>query len=392
MASAVTKFIKNLPEKSLKLYFSGVHPGVAEDVDWDASERSIRKALLEISSTISGDPSALLSSDAERIDSLTDELGQSILKHFVKDDELDDYYGLANEHDRVLWMFLKDNSRFAEVEDWWYVDTRRQGRMWEAFKGPKDIQIATEENCLSAFETKLKKLFRAAGKMKVEVYERTRFNADENDTNVIQIMVYREDLPSTQLAFENEDLISQIVRPIKEVALTYEPATGHIEIIAEGKEHRKSIAIILSETLLQSPIDGERIALKQYDIQKLLKPAVLSFDIEDGIESVKVTMLKVARPNSNNTVTLDVATKEERKIYDVSKEYFGDNDPLKSGFRLKQVRISVKFMPDHESRKGKVLHVTIRDPNGCNLKSKSQKEKLIGEKYFERWELVEPVQ
>ena len=46
----------------------------------------------------------------------------------------------------------------------------------------------------------------------------------------------------------------------------------------------------------------------------------------------------------------------------------------------------------HESRRGKVLHVTIREPNGCNLKSKSQKEKLIGEKYLERWELVETVQ
>ena len=392
MTSAISRFIKNLPEKPLKGYFSGVHPGIAENIDWDAGDREIRKALLEMSSTITGDTLAELGSDAERIDALTDELGQSILKHFVKDDELDDYFQLANEHDRVLWMFLRDNKRFAEVEDWWYFDTKRQGRMWEAFIGPDNIQIASGESHLSTFEAKLKELFRSAGKMKVEIYERIRSDADENETDVIQIMVYREDLPSTQLAFEEENLISRIVRPVKEVALTHEPATGQIEIIAEGKEHRKSIAIIFSKTLLQSPIEGENISLKQYDIQKLLNPVVLSFDPEDGIESVRVTMLKVARPNSNNTVTLDVATKEERRIYDVSKEYFGDNDPLKSGFRLKQVRISIKFMPDHESRRGKVLHVTIREPNGCNLKSKSQKEKLIGEKYLEHWELVETVQ
>jgi hypothetical protein len=263
--------------------------------------------------------------------------------------------------------------------------------MWEAFKGTENISIGAHEHQLSAFKDKLLELFRAAGKIKVEIYERTRSDAEENETDVIQIVVYREDLPSTQLAFEDENLVSRIFRPVKEIALTYEPTTGYIEIIAEGKEHRRSIAIIFSETLLQSPIDGESIPLKQYDIQKLLNPMVLSFDTEDGIESVKVTMLKVARPNSNNNVTLDVATKEERSIYDVSKEYFGGNDPLKSGFRLKQVRISIRFMPDHESRKGKILHVTIRVPNGCNLKSKSHKEKLIGEKYLERWELLETV-
>ena len=389
MTSTISRLIKNLPEKSLNSYFSKFHPSIAENIKWDASGKEIRKALLEMSSKITGDTLASLRSEAERIDALTDELGQSILKHFVNDDELNGFYQLVNEHDRVLWLFLRDSSRFAEVEDLWYFDTKRQGRMWDAFIGPNNIQISLSENHHSKFKAKLKELFRSAGKMKVEIYERTRSYIDEDETNAIQIMVYREDLPSTQLAFEKEDLISQIVRPVKEVALIYEPATGQIEIIAEGKEQRKSIAIIFSETLLQAPIRGKNIPLKKYNIQKLLNPVVLSVDPKDGIEYVRVTMLKVARPNSNNTITLDVATKEERGIYDLSKEYFGANDPLKSGFRLKQVRISIKFLPDHESRFGKILHVTIRVPNGCNLKSKTQKEKLIGEKYLEQWELVE---
>ena len=105
-----------------------------------------------------------------------------------------------------------------------------------------------------------------------------------------------------------------------------------------------------------------------------------------------MTRLKVAPLNSNNNVTLDIPTNEERSIYQVASAYFGDNNPLKSGFRLTKARISIKFMPDQESRRGKVLHVVLREPNGCNLKSKTQKEKLIGEKYLERWELVEPMQ
>ena len=179
---------------------------------------------------------------------------------------------------------------------------------------------------------------------------------------------------------------------MKEVALTYEPTSGHIEVVAEGKRQRKEIAKIFSEALLEKPIDGQGIPLRHYDIQKLLKSKALSTDPEDGIEFAKVTQLKVAPLNSNNNVTLDVPTNEDRSIYQVANAYFGDNDPLKSGFRLKKARISIKFMPDQESRRGKVLHVELREPNGCNLKSKTQKEKLIGEKYLERWELVERMQ
>ena len=392
MSSEISKFIKNVPVESLKTYFNDAHSDLVVDVDWDSDDKSIRNSLLAISEEVTGEKLASLRFDTERVNALTDEVGQSILQHFIGDEEVEEYYQLENEFDRVLWMYLKDAERFLRVEDCWYTDTKRQGRMWEAFVGPEKLNISTEDDNISSFKKKLLELFRAAGNIKVEVYKRTRPDGEGGEIEIIQIMVYREDLPSTQLAFENENLISKTVRLVKEVALTYEPNNGHIEIIAEGKENRKAITKIFSETLLQSQIEGENLPLKQYDIQSLLKPRALSFDPADGIESVKVTMLKVARPNSNNTVTLDVATREDSNIYDVSKEYFGDNDPLRFGFRLNQVRISIKFMPDNESRRGKILHVKIREPNGCDLKSKSQKEKLIGDKYLVQWDLIKTIQ
>lgn len=392
MATAITRLIKNLPKESLETFFSGVHSEIADSIDWDADQRTVRKSLLEAASIAVGVPLAKLRSDAERIDALTDELGQSILKHSLQDNELSDYYELVNEHDRALWLFLTDQERFRLVEDLWYVDTNRQSRMWDGFLGPQDCLLDTSEKQLSTFKEKLLALFRAAGKIKVDVYDRTHVDGEDEEITVTQIMVYREGLPSTQLAFKDNNLVRRVFRPVKEVALTYEPISGHIEVVAEGKEQRKEIAKIFSEALLEKPINGQGIPLRRYDIQKLLKSKALSTDSEDGIEFAKVTQLKVAPLNSNNNVTLDIPTNEERSIYQVASAYFGDNNPLKSGFRLTKARISIKFMPDQESRRGKVLHVVLREPNGCNLKSKTQKEKLIGEKYLERWELVEPMQ
>ena len=389
MSTNISKFINNTPVKALQNYFEAVCNDLIVDIDWKADEKSIRKLLISIADSLTGESLALLKSDTERVNALTDELGQSILKHSIFDEEIKEYYQLENEHDRVLWLFLKDSNRFRQVEDCWYTDTGRNGRMWDAFIGPQEIEVSKDENDISAFKDKILELFRADGKIQVDIYERTRAESEDNQIELIQVMVYREDLPSTQLAFEEENLVSKIIRQVKEVALTYEPKSGYIEVVVEGKENRKSIPKIFSEVLLKSPIEGEKIPLKRYNIQSLLKQRTLSFDTVDGIESVDVTMLKVSRPNSYNTVTLDVSTKEESSIYEISKEYFGDNDPLKSGFKLKQVRISIKFMPDDERRRGKILHVKIREPNGCDLKSKSQKEKLVGDKYLEKWGLVE---
>ena len=241
MSSDISRLIKNTPITSLQKYFEAVHNDLIVDVDWDAEEKFVKKSLLSVAESLTGEKLAVLKSDAERVNALTDELGQSILKHFVFDGEIEDYYKLENEHDRILWFFLKDSQRFRQVEDCWYTDTGRNGRMWDAFIGPQEVEVSKDDSDISAFKNKILELFRADGKIHVDIYERTRAESEDNQIELIQVMVYREDLPSTQLAFEEENLVSKIVRPVKEVALTYEPKSGYIEVVVEGKENRKSI-------------------------------------------------------------------------------------------------------------------------------------------------------
>ncbi|MEW8284839.1 MAG: hypothetical protein AB2697_02535 [Candidatus Thiodiazotropha endolucinida] len=391
MSAELKRLIKNLPKDSLEAYFTKFHADVVDDFDWSVEEKTVKKSLKEICFELIGDPFALMNARAERIDTLTDELGQSMLFHSVDDEEVEEYSKLENEYDRAAWLFLKDDDRFSQVEDSYYVDTRRHGRMYDGFIGPKNVSVQFDGDPLKVFKAKVLELYRAAGNIKVEHYKRMRPEGEDQEIEVIQIMVYREDLPIMVRTFEEKELVTRTFKPVKEFALTYEPKEGVIEVVTEHSDKRKDVALIFSETLLKSPIKGEKIPLKQYSIQKLLNPVELSFDPSDGIASVKVTRLKVARPNSNNTVTLDVSAKENARIYDISKDYFGENDPLKTGFRLKEVRISIKFKPDSDNRRGITIHVNIGEPNRCNLKDKSQKERLIGEKYLKQWELVETI-
>lgn len=75
----------------------------------------------------------------------------------------------------------------------------------------------------------------------------------------------------------------------------------------------------------------------------------------------------------------------------LSAQWFDTNDPLRSGFQLSQVKIIIQFMPNEESRRGKVIPVKISYPNGCDLKSKTEKERLITDKYLKRWGLLREI-
>lgn len=390
MNSEVSKYIRSLPASSLKKYFEFTPQEIVSAIEWNKPDKAIKKKITQQIGEVSGPALAKLTEDVQRIASLTDEIGQSILARLVTDAEHPEYSQLINEIDRSLWLFIKDSARFALAREFWHADVNRHSRIWSAYRCAANAAFSEKEEHIEKFKSGILALYHSIGKIRIDIHQRARADSD-NHENIFQIVVYREDLPVTRLKFKEEDVVEETVRPVIEISLTYEPKTGDIEVVADGEESRRSIAKIFAESILQSPIPGEKIPLKEYDIQKLLKETVLSFDASDGIEWVKVTQLKVAPYGNYNSITLDIGNKEHRNIYAVSREHFGDKDPLRANFRLIQVRITIKFLPDNESRRGKPLHVKLRDPHGCDLKSKTSKERLIGEKYLARWGLVKTI-
>ena len=72
MNSAISRLINKLPVASLEAYFTAVHSEAVEDLDWEEETSALKKMLLDITEKINGETLAHLTSDAERIDSLTD--------------------------------------------------------------------------------------------------------------------------------------------------------------------------------------------------------------------------------------------------------------------------------------------------------------------------------
>jgi len=350
------------------------------------------KPLLKAIDELSDNDKAIHFDNAERVDEMTDEIGQNALLSVVSDEDRDAYENLEGAHARALFIFLRDNKAFSRAENIRKSDAYRKGQMWNGFIGPKDVEVSNNVEDIRAFKQKIVEHFRITGNVKVEVFARDKIHDDGNDLRITHIMVYHEDMPTSYNKFEDSDtIVPMIIRPVVEMTLTYEPESGSIEVIAKGREHREKVAKILSETLLHTEIDGERIPLKHYDIAHLLRPFAFPTDPEDGIESVKVQMLMLNPQDSYNKIALEATAKEQKTIYDLSQEWFDANDPLRNNLKLAKVKFVIHFAPDSQSRRGKNIAVTISHPNGCDLKGKTHKEQLIASKYLKRWAILKEI-
>ncbi len=386
---SIAKFIRNTPVNDLRTYFDRQGFDLQESVNWEAPEREIVKPLLKLVDDLSESERAALTTDSERIAVMTDELGQMALLSVVPDrNQLET---MENSFARALWVFLNDPLAFRRAEEVRYADNYRQGRMWDGFLGPAGVAVEPDAEQVTELKNSVMAYFRS-NRAVVEIYRRTRPNFDEPDSDLVQVTVYREGLPDTYLEFDGDELARRHRRPVYEAAMTYEPAAGVIEVVAQGRECREDLARMFAETLLRREIETERVPLRRYDLALLMHPFEFPTDPEDGIDSVKLVLLRL-RPydDPGKRITLEATRKAFGSIHSAAKDWFDQHDPLHAGFVATQARLSIKFHPDSESRRGKVLPVTITMPNGCDLKSKTDKERLIGKKYLARWGLVREI-
>ena len=297
---------------------------------------------------------------------------------------------LESAVERSRWVYLHEPNNFRHAEDIRYADQYRFGRNWASYQSEPGVPLSTDPVSLQAFESQLRKLFGLGEKVKVEFFQRSLPDGDGDEMEVIQVMVYQEGLPDSYLEFAGDDIVARIRRPVSEHAVTYSPDSGVIEVVASGRERRDNIAKAFTQDLLKQPIEAEQVPLRRYDLQPLMQQPNLDTDPEDGIESVEVVMIKLKDLGGQGRLTLEVPACSYMNLYDYAREFFGDCNPLIAGcFVPMQAKLSIRFRPENGAKRGKVLPVKISMPNGCDLRSRTDRERLIGEKYLGRWGLLE---
>lgn len=392
--TAVAKVMRNTPPHRLRDYFvaRGLEMILATTTG-GAVLRSTTAALLRAMEMFGETDQAILNADFERIQEMTDEAGQWAILHAPGGDQgRQTLRNLSNPHERAMWLFLNDPERFRRAEEVRYTDTRRQGRMWSGFVGPRQLVASRDPASVAQFEERVRTLF-GSRNAKLDLFERSRIGRDNRTEQVVQAVIYRDGLPDAGLEFNAlGELELHLRRPVFEVAITYDPASGVIEVVAQGVEHRARLARLFAEVILRQGILGLRIPLRQFDLSRLLTPCDFPSDPEDGIEAVKVTSLKL-RPQEPEPVNLELNAdwRSRHTVHELARQWLIAGNVLQEHFEAVEATISVRLRPTRGSGRRRTVNVTISLPNGCSLKSKTEKERQICDKYLPRWGVVKDV-
>ena len=382
-------FIRHTSRDALRSYFDKRGLTLPDDFDWTKSQPAIGKDLIALVGKLSESDRDRLNTDAERLTEMTDEPGQAALTNVIKGQAA--FECLVSAHDRAVWAFLNMPTEFGHAEQSRFADERRRKKMWDGWVAMPDLVLKRDDKSLAVFKNSIRDQF-GSHHVHVDIFDRDRRIAGGKRVPIVQIVIYRDGLPTDDLAFgtTKDELVRRSRRPVLEAALTYEPEGGVVECVASDRETREELLRGMARDLMGIDLKGNRLPFKKYRLEGLLKPHSFPTDDADGIASVEVRSLRLM-PMDDQTerVFLETAAKSTRTIWEMARSHFGATDPLAGGFVCTQARLAIGFHPAKSGGRGKVISLVITMPHSCNLGDHTAREQMIGEKYLQTWKLLQ---
>ena len=342
--TALSAFLRKTPGEALREYFDRPEIGLPTEFDWSVPEAELSRPLLGAIEKMSRVQRDRISNDAERVHALSDEPGQAAIYSVAEDPAFLD--GLANPHARSLWMFLNAQDRFRHAEEVRFTEDRRRGRMWAGYMTDAGCVVQRDASARHAFISAIKE-FSGAAHAHVDIFDRVRTTHEGDECDLVQVTIYREGRPDDLLRFDDKgSLVRQAYRPVFEAAVTYEPATGGIEVIANDKATRGEIVKATVTHLLGIEFKENRLPLRCYDLSVLLTPYDFPVDPEDGIEGVEVRELRLMPiDDSSRRVTLENMARADGTIWSMADEMFQERTPLRDGFVITRAKTRGEACP-----------------------------------------------
>lgn len=331
---------------------------------------------------------------AERIVLLSDAAGQDVIEGFIHDifDENDReaFVAIPNQYQRALWLFINEPVLFEEAFNARQADVFRQSvSCYSGFVAPKQLVIVDSESARQTFHQAVaQKLSCKTDAVAVQVFKRLRPDTQTGEeVNLYQISIHHNRPPEVIDCVQHSELVSQEVVRAVSTHITYEPSTGFLEVMSKETGGREVLARIVADTLLQSPITGEKIPLKQYDYQRLAAPRY--FDLSgENVMSVKVTELGYS-VTGQGSLLVKIGSKDPKDIYSAARLLISPTFDFRH-HALNYAKLSIRLRKVGKER-ARNITVILRDDNKCNIKTKREKDRALCDRLLAKWQLVKEI-
>lgn len=393
-AENLTKLLSHLPPVIFRDFVAADFSLSLPELDTKKQKKAQRDTIATALSALEVSARQQLEEVAERILLMSDGAGQDVIDGF-KDDIFDEtarktFATLPDQYQRALWLYTNEPQLFDEAMNARQADVFRQSTScYSGFIAPAHLEVLDDEASRVMFHQKVaQQLGCAHDAVAIQVFKRLRPDTlTGEDIDLYQVSVHHNRPPEIIDCVQASELVPQEVVRAASLHITYEPANGHLEVLSKVTDGRDVLACITADCLLQSPITGEKIPIKQYQYQSLAAPQ--NFDIAgELVMFVKVVELGYADANGRSLL-VKIWTKDADDIYTAARSLINPSFDFRD-HHLNYAKLSIKLKKIGKDR-ARTISVILRDDNKCNIKMKREKDRSLCDRLFVKWHLVKTI-
>ena len=393
-AENLSKLLGHLPPAVFRDFMVEEFGLAIPDLDKKQGKQEQRAAMEPVLSALDVGARRKIEEVAERIVLLSDGAGQDVIEGISQDIVGEEanaaFAAIPNQYERALWLYVNERALFDEALNARQADVFRQSAScYSGYLAPKDLTVLDDAAARETFHRAVaQQLGCAADTVAVQVFKRLRPDTlTGEDVALYQISVHHNRPPEIVDRVLASELVPQEVIRAVSSHITYEPANGHLEVLSKNTDGREALARIVADSLLQSPITGDTIPLKQYDYQSLAAPR--SFDLSgEDVASVKVIELGYTAAN-HRSLLVKIWSRDVDDIYAAARSLLSPSFDFRD-HRINYAKLSIRIKKVGRER-ARTIAVILRDDNKCNIKTKREKDRALCDRLLAKWKLVKEI-
>lgn len=327
------------------------------------------------------------------VNELADPRGQKLLLEELEwrfPEKLADFQMIKSPADKALWTYLEARAAFDEAAIFARAEALRNGQFSNRWNSLPKEEITVTPQIISQLEHTVRSYYWEK-ELRGDVCRVHHYRQHSGEDF---FFAYLPDWPDKLLIFDKEGNLT----PREECytfnnVFVYSPNDGSVELIARGGlKVQQSLRKAFCNAVLGLEVDEDEPIRATYELDHLLDPLFnFSTDADDRIQNVRLRRLRLV-PN----VPVPALEYSELKF----KEHASRSDILlavqrvllafdlnRTQVEVAQAAIQLQFRGDGV-RKGKRLTFNVSRPNTCDLKSKPDEMRVIGERCLKRWEVL----
>jgi hypothetical protein len=304
---------------------------------------------------------------------------------FNANHRMQEFTQVEGHANKALWVYLKEPAIFERSAMLARVVALSRGRYWEKRNTLPHTPIEVTDDMKTALADRLTEYYsKTQGRGKychIEHYKRA------NGTDYF--FAYLDDYPDHCTEFDDGgQLVKRTQRGAFDLVLAYCANDGTLEMYVQGPaKMRDPIQVAFCESVLNINIDPSPPKQPAYDLSVLLDPTfAFETDPADGIAEVRVRALRIEPEAAfGRSIHLRSAPKfNANDIQFMLQNYLNLERLSRHQIRATHATITITFASDGQS-KPKTLTFDVGTPSTCNLKSKPDDMRELGERYLKRW-------